>query len=50
MLRKILRKFQPYFQHHVKKIEAQAKKNDFLIKKRVVYVLIFILNKYFWIF
>ena len=35
MLRKILRKFQPYFQHHVKKTEAQAKKNDFLIKKRV---------------
>ena len=26
MLRKILRKFQPNFQHYVKKIEPQAKK------------------------
>ena len=34
MLRKILRKFQPNFQHYVKKIEAQAKK-WFSYKKRV---------------
>ena len=35
MLRKILRKFQPNFQHYVKKIEAKAK-NGFLIKKKRV--------------
>ena len=33
MLSKILRKFQPNFQEYVKKIESQAKKNWFLIKK-----------------
>ena len=34
-LRKILSKSQSNFQHYVKKIEAQANKNGFLIKKRV---------------
>ena len=42
MLRKILRKLQPNFQHYVKKIEAQAKKVVFLLKKkRVVQSVIF---------
>ena len=38
MLRKILRKFQPNFQHYFKKIEAQAKKLFPLKKKRVVFI------------
>ena len=36
MLRKILRKFHPNFQHYVNKIEAQAKKMVFLLKKKRV--------------
>ena len=41
MLRKILRKSQPNFKHHVKKIEAQVKKCFFYKKKRVdVYLLL----------
>ena len=36
MVRKILRKFQPNFQHYVKKIEAQAKK-WFSYKKKTGY-------------
>ena len=38
MLRKILRKFQPNFQHYAKKIEAQAKK-WFSYKKNVISVI-----------
>ena len=34
MLRKILRKFQPNFQHYVKKTEAQAKKKWFSYKNK----------------
>ena len=36
-LKEILRKSQPKLQQYVKKIETQAK-NDFLIKKCVVYL------------
>ena len=36
MVRKILRKPQPNFSHYVKKIEAQAKKIGFLMKKKNV--------------
>ena len=38
MLRKILGKFQPNFQHYVKKIEAQVKKWFSYKKKKRVYV------------
>ena len=38
MLRKILRKSQPNFKHHVKKIEAQVKKCFFYKKKKRVEV------------
>ena len=37
MLRKISTKFQPNFQHYVKKIEAQAKKWFSYKKKRVAH-------------
>ena len=36
MFKKILRQSQPNFQHYVKKVEAQTKKNCFLLKKHVV--------------
>ena len=35
---KKLRKSQPTFWHYVKKIEAQAKKNGFLIREKNVYL------------